>query len=335
MTADPQPAESTTSDPDDAEHIWHVPEDHRYLPVPVCRCEEPHIGRCLAVTHRGAILGDFAQSIRRRGLTETTIGDRLNIVRRWWTFIGDPFTARVKWRHVAKFIDSTNMNSPVARCVAVPHLHMFYLWAQRVELATHDPTLLMERPRLPRRLPRPIHDTDLALALAVAEGPMRAAILLAATSGLRCVEFAVLRWDDVNESSLRVSGKGGKVRVVPLHVASRSTNSTDQTSTCSPGAPRRPRRARRSRATSAFLRSIGVDATAHQLRHWCATNALAGMNDLRAVQDLLGHATPTTTAIYAALDVRRLRIAVDSIQVPGVDSLMTVGDLEYPHWSRS
>lgn len=271
---------------------------------------------------RGEILQQFAASMRRRGLTESTIAKRVAIVRRWWDHTGDPFTRRLNWRHVEQFIDASTMSAPASRYAAVSHLHQFYVWSQRHGHARHDPTALVERARMPHRLPRPAHDTDLAIAITLAPPVIRAAIVLAATAGLRCIELARLRWIDLDDAAVRVTGKGSRDRVLPLHpLAAAELEQLDrldeyvfpwrEASDISPG-----RRA--SHAINGYMRAIGCSTTAHQLRHWCATRALAQSGDLRAVQDLLGHASPATTAIYAKLDPAKLRAVVDAIRVPGL-----------------
>jgi site-specific recombinase XerC len=256
--------------------------------------------------------------MRRRGLAESTIHVRLALVRRWWQFVDfKPFAVK-SWRTVEAFIDARSL-TVARRYGEISALHMFYRWAMREGLTGHDPTALVERPRIRGYLPRPIHDTDLALALAMSTGPMHAAIALAATSGLRCVELCRLRWDDLTESTVRVLGKGHKERVVPLHPdAAAALERLDR-----PDGfvfpwreDRRGVGVRASAAINRFLHSIGVDATAHQLRHWCATAALAATGDLRAVQELLGHSSPATTSIYTKLDPSRIAHVVDAIRLP-------------------
>ena len=64
----------------------------------------------------------------------------------------------------------------------------------------------------------------------------------------------------------------------------------------------------------AYLRGIGVDATAHQLRHWFATGVYGATHDIRVTQEL-GHASPNTTAIYVAFSAIDARAAVASLRV--------------------
>jgi integrase len=164
-----------------------------------------------------------------------------------------------------------------------------------------------------------MHDTDVSIALTVATGHHRAAVLLAATSGLRCIELARLRWIDVLDDRLLLHGKGSKDRIVPLHPAARAAldDLPRTTEYVLPwrGHARSPGD-RVSREVNAFLHAIGINETAHTLRHWCATKAYQNTRDLRAVQELLGHASIANTAIYAAFDVEHLRSVVESIPVP-------------------
>lgn len=266
----------------------------------------------------GDVSDRWVASMRRRGLARSTIYHRMCLLNAWWHYTGFKPFAVTSWRTVERFVDERGRCSS-ARYGEISTLHMFYRWAMREGLTRHDPTALVERPRIRTYLPRPIHDTDLAVALALSDGPIHAAIVLAATGGLRCIELCRLRWTDVTPTSLRLHGKGDKTRVVPLHPDGRDAlerlDRPDdwvlpwREDTHGTGG-------RASRAINAFLHGVGVDASAHQLRHWCATKALAASGDLRAVQELLGHASPATTSIYAALDPSRLAPIVEAITLP-------------------
>jgi integrase len=83
-----------------------------------------------------------------------------------------------------------------------------------------------------------------------------------------------------------------------------------------------------SREMSVYLSSIEVHATAHQLRHWFATKAYRESRDIRVVQELLGHASPTTTAIYAAWSRDEAMRAVLAIEVDEGDPPTGIGMAE-------
>lgn len=271
---------------------------------------------------RADVLKSWRAYMRRRNLAEGTVRARMYVLRSWWDSVGDPWAATAS--DVEAFVDGDRPRAASTRYSLVSHLHAFYGWAQRQGHAASDPTALVDRPRLEQRLPRPIHATDLALAVMMAPTTAyRAAILLAAGSGLRCVELARLRWDDVHDGQARLFGKGSKERMVPIHAhALDALDALDRSSVYVLDGWQTPRQPHNpgwqaSRLLNAYLRSIGVAATAHQLRHYAGTAALEASNgDLRAVQDLLGHASPATTALYTRLDVRRLREVVQRIELP-------------------
>ena len=120
---------------------------------------------------------------------------------------------------------------------------------------------------------------------------------LAAFAGLRCAEIAALRSEDINGDMMLVNGKGGKQRVVPvhplIHAALRAVHAPAYGSIFD----MLPWQV--SHAIRGHLTACGISASAHQLRHWFATTAYEQSgHDLRMVQDLLGHSSPTTTAVY-------------------------------------
>ena len=116
---------------------------------------------------------------------------------------------------------------------------------------------------------------------------------------------------------IRIFGKGSKERIVPMHVrvAAELRRVTIPASgpifTNSKGGPFPP--ARVSRMMSLYLGSVGIAATAHQLRHWFGSRTYRECSDIRVVQELLGHASPTTTAMYAAWSQKKAAAAVAAL----------------------
>ena len=218
--------------------------------------------------------------------------------------------------------DGRKLNSRT-RYYWVAILHVFYGWAMAEELTETDPTGRIVRPKQRRVLPRPIGDEDLELAIRTAPSQIRAMLTLAAFSGLRVQEIAGLDRDDILEAKglIRVRhGKGAKERIVPLHP------SVLEALRCLP-MPRtgaifvRPRGGRftgnrLSVVISAYLSEHGIDATAHQLRHWFATEVYASSKDIRVTQELLGHSDPSTTAGYVAYSHVDAAAAVGSLALP-------------------
>lgn len=198
-------------------------------------------------------------------------------------------------------------------------LQRFYAWALKSGATSHDPTADLDTVKIPRALPRPASDDALSAALEVADDRARLAIELAALAGLRRHEIAQLRWDQVTPLALLVQGKGGHWRQVPLHPdLAAHLNAERHRLDSEPGPPSAyvfpsPKGGH---LTPRHLGKVITNCvpqhafTTHALRHRFASQAYAATLDLRAVQELLGHTRPETTAIYAAVPDGHLAAAV-------------------------
>ena len=205
--------------------------------------------------------------------------------------------------------------------------YRFLLLEGRIET---DPTAFIESPRGWKRLPRPLGREEVERLLAHPDRSLRTglrdALLLALLydCGLRVSELAALRLDqlDVESWLVRVTGKGGRERLVPfgeeardliLRYLAASRGASRRASGSQhlfPGA--RGRHLTRQRAwqiVKTHLRGAGVSrgVSPHTLRHSFATHLLDNGADLRSVQLLLGHADISTTQIYTHLSQERLR----------------------------
>lgn len=270
------------------------------------------------VTHASVgglgIVRQYTRSLERRGLAKGTIERRRLVLERFAEWLDPRPLIAATTADVERFLDGRKLGSSRTRYGWISHLHTFYEWAISEDLAETDPTGRIDRPKLRQLLPRPISEADLAVAIDSADRMMRAWLYLAAYGGLRCAEISRLDGPDVNDAdmTLRVLGKGDKERTVPIHprvlLALR-----DHGVPRSGPVFRRPIGSRVppamvSREGSLYLANLGITATMHQLRHRFGTRALEATGDLRAVQELLGHASPTTTAIYTKVTSKRLQI---------------------------
>lgn len=218
--------------------------------------------------------------------------------------------------------------SVARRLSAVRSFHRFLL---REGVTTDNPARGVLQPRVPRGLPRPLSIEDVsALLSAPPLGPPeglrdRAILELLYGAGLRVSELVGLDVDDLDleAGALRVLGKGGKEREVPLGVFGREAVSAYLTR-ARPGlaGPRSKgalllnlrfgtRLARQSVgrivAASAALADLDKRVTPHTLRHSFATHLLEGGADVRVVQELLGHASVATTQVYTLVTKDHLR----------------------------
>jgi integrase/recombinase XerC len=177
-------------------------------------------------------------------------------------------------------------------------------------------------PRRRRRLPDApkLADVEALLEGAGGEGPLalrnEAILELTYSCGLRSAELVGLRLGDVDfeQESVHVLGKGDRERVVPLGERAAWKVAVYLRAA-------RPALARG--ATDAFFLSVRgrpLDTSVlrrlmrnpHRLRHAYATHLLEGGADLRTIQELLGHASLSTTQVYSHVDARRLRRVYDS-----------------------
>ncbi|HXV56598.1 MAG TPA: tyrosine-type recombinase/integrase [Gaiellaceae bacterium] len=173
------------------------------------------------------------------------------------------------------------------------------------------------RRRLPHA-PRPA-ETDALLAAVADETPLglrnRALLELVYSAGLRAQEAVGLRLADVDfeQEHVRVLGKGGKERVVPLgeEAAYRLRRYLED------GRPHLARGAEGTLFLSARGRPLETSTlrrllpNPHRLRHAFATHLLEGGADLRTIQELLGHSSLSTTQVYSHVDAKRLRKVYD------------------------
>ena len=210
---------------------------------------------------------------------------------------------------------------------ALSSIRGFFAYA-RTSWELDNPALaLVEAPKAPRRKPRPVSEPA-ALALLEEAGahaaPWIAARDVAVLSllygcGLRISESLALKGGDHPlPATLRVSGKGGKTRIVPVlpavaesvaRYAALCPHTLDRNAPLFRAVRGGPLSPRQVQAAMQLLRSrLGLPATAtpHALRHSFATHLLAHGGDLRAIQELLGHASLSTTQIYADIDAAAL-----------------------------
>ena len=209
-------------------------------------------------------------------------------------------------------------------------LRAFLRYLEKRGLANAAGAKAVRAPRHPRSLPRPITATDALRVVDASEqlheepwiAARNAAVLsLLYGCGLRISEALALDGEDLRDPSqtgLRVTGKGGKTRLVPLLPAVLDAVSAYR-GLCpwdlAPGTPLF-RGARGGKLNPAVLQrdmarlraalDLPDSATPHALRHSFATHLLGRGGDLRAIQELLGHASLSTTQVYTGVDADRL-----------------------------
>lgn len=194
-------------------------------------------------------------------------------------------------------------------------LAAYYDWLLDTGRRTErSPLRGMPAVRRPMGVPRPCPDSVVVEGLAFADTATQRAIILARFAGLRAGEIAAVSAGDVTDDErLRVYGKGGRVRLVPLHPQVRQmlTEVDGWVFPSAFGGHWAP-----GTITHRVSRALRGGWTCHSLRHAFATEVYRESGcDLRLVQELLGHSSPRTTARYVLVDDDRGRTVVSGLSL--------------------
>jgi integrase/recombinase XerD len=218
--------------------------------------------------------------------------------------------------------------STVARHGAT--IRSFYAYLEEVGDCVENPSRHLEAPKLWKRVPRTLSREEVAELLEApnTRTPLglrdRAMLELMYGTGLRVSELVGLRLDevDIEEGTVRVRGKGGKHRLLPLAGQAKRWLErylrTGRTALRNPQTSGQVFLSRRGVGLSrmgfwkvirkyALAKGLSSRVTPHVLRHSFATHLLEGGADLRAVQELLGHASIRTTQIYTEVEREYLK----------------------------
>lgn len=244
----------------------------------------------------------------------------------------------IKWsnvdaHHIRNFIASQHRlglcSSSLQRRLSA--IRSFYNFLLRERQAVNNPAQGISAPKTPRKLPVPI-DTDQMSRLLEIKGnePLtvrdRAIMELLYSSGLRLAELVSLNLDDVDlkDAIVRITGKGAKTRVVPVGRLARSaiiawqkirgqlaTPDEQAMFVNKQGNRMGPRGIQQRLQYWGNKQGLTGRIHPHKLRHSFASHLLESSGDLRAVQELLGHADISTTQIYTHLDFQHLAKVYD------------------------
>jgi integrase/recombinase XerC len=182
----------------------------------------------------------------------------------------------------------------------------FFRWAYQSGRLDQDPSEALPSVRVPQAVARPAPETVVRAGM-VADERTRLMVMLAAYAGLRACEIAAVHSEHLDVDVLRITGKGQKIREVPivhegllerLQAVVGWAFPNGLGSHLSPG-----------HVTRLISRALPEGWTAHTLRHRMATAAYAGSRDILAVGCLLGHARPETTQRYVRMPDDAVRAA--------------------------
>ena len=278
----------------------------------------------------------FDEDLRRRGAAEKTRSAYAADLRQFagWASVqhveAAGVTHRLLRRYAAALSERRSAPATVARKLAA--LRALYRTLREHGHLPANPADLVPAPKRPSKLPRVLKADEVATLLdrIPTATPLdvrdRALFELAYACGLRAEELVNLdhRSIDFDAEEVRVEGKGGKTRIVPVGEAAvralsryveraRPTLLTDRAEPALflSKSGRRLSTSDVRRRLRNWTRKVGLPGSVspHALRHSFATHLLDGGADLRAIQELLGHASISTTQIYTRVESARLRDA--------------------------
>jgi len=230
------------------------------------------------------------------------------------------------------FLSSERNNSPSARARKVASLKSFFNYlTNKAKVLEHNPTSELESPKILKRLPKYLNIEESKQLLNAVSGDNKerdyAILTLFLNCGLRLSELVNININKIKNDTLTVVGKGGKERTIYLNKACIDAIKKYMAVRPVDGVKDKnalflsERKQRISNKTvqyivKKYIKSSGLDPerySTHKLRHTAATLMYKyGKVDIRALQEILGHESVSTTEIYTHVDSQQLRNAVDS-----------------------
>jgi integrase/recombinase XerD len=266
------------------------------------------------------LLSDFADFQRGEGLAATTIRNRASTLRGLAAFTGRPLLAMTT-ADVRRFLGRDITNG--SRRTYGINLRAFYAYAVAEGLRDDDPTARLGRPPVERGTPRPFAEVDVDRMLASgAYRRTRAMILLGYYQGFRVSSIAAVHGRDVDlvAMTIRTVGKGRKERTLPLHPMIAELAATmPRDGWWFPARGGRTGHVRPASVTDRITRAkhrAGITnshLTPHSLRHGFGSGLVEEGVDIRVVQELMMHATLSSTEIYTAVSERRKREGIAAL----------------------
>lgn len=272
------------------------------------------------------------------GRSENTIVSYRRDVRGFLEFLEGHFAGPVSLKLLGR-IDRTDMRAWMSRerargisarslARSLSSVKAFFRWLGENEGVDAPAVLSTNAPRFAVGLPRPVAPDDARSLVDTLEGQANKAwvgardaalVILLYGCGLRISEALALRRQDAPlKDTLRITGKGGRQRLVPvlprvreavdsyLEICPFAARAEDPLFLGVRGGPLNPRIARKAIERARMQLGLPAGTTPHAMRHAFATHLLAAGGDLRTIQELLGHASLSTTQIYTAVDQAQL-----------------------------
>lgn len=267
-------------------------------------------------------------------LSKHTCENYLRDVRQFLELASETPLEQLQIHHVRRFVAQLHSRGLDGKSLArmLSAWRGFYKYLARDHHFTHNPCLGMRAPKSAKKLPQALSPDEASKLVSMSsETPLgvrdKAIFELFYSSGLRLSELVELRLEnlDLAAGEVRVTGKGNKTRIVPVGkfaidaiqawLAIRAGMAQAQETTIflgKQGKPLSPRSVQYRIKEWALKQGLTGNVHPHILRHSFATHLLQSSGDLRAVQEMLGHASISTTQVYTHLDFQHLAKVYDA-----------------------
>jgi integrase/recombinase XerC len=286
-------------------------------------------------SHGTTLAAEYLDALKhQRRLAAATLGNYSHAIDVLLQLHGEQDLKSLEPAHVRRYVALLHAKglSPRSLALALSAWRGWFRWLARHRGFRANPVLGIRAPKAPRPLPKALSVEAAQRLLDAGEDntPLllqdRAMFELLYSSGLRVGELVALDLaDDPAQGEVTVTGKGSKTRTVPVGAKARAALKAWLEVRSQIGAPAekalfvgaRGRRIAAHRVwqrlgTWARRRGLAEHVHPHMLRHSFATHMLQSSQDLRAVQELLGHASISTTQVYTHLDFQALAKVYDA-----------------------
>ena len=287
---------------------------------------------------KSAILGFKSYLTIERSLSDNSVDAYIRDVKKLANFAKEKQKTelQISKSDLSEFISNISKNGVASRSQSriISGIKAFYKYLIMEDYITADPTELLESPKIGMKLPDTLSIEEIdsliaAIDLSKAEGERNRAMLeILYSCGLRVTELIILKLSNISfvEGFIKVVGKGNKERLAPigntalkyLNIYINEVRNHQEIQKGHEDIIFLNRRGKQLTRVMIFIiikqlaEKIGLkkNISPHTFRHSFATHLIQGGADLRAVQEMLGHESITTTEIYTHLDKEYLREAI-------------------------
>ena len=278
--------------------------------------------------------GFLAHLRHERGLSQNTAENYARDVRKLFSLAGDTPLADIHPHQARRFVAVLHGRGLEGRTLArtLSAWRSFYRYLARDHAVAHNPFQGLRSPKAPKTLPKALSPDEAARLMDLpGDEPMtirdRAMFELFYSSGLRLSELIGVKLGDIDfqDGTVRVTGKGNKTRVVPVGEFAQRALRDWLAARAALAAPEQlaifvnprglrvsARTVQRRLQTWALRQGLTQHVHPHMLRHSFASHVLQSSGDLRAVQEMLGHASISSTQVYTHLDYQYLAKVYDA-----------------------